>query len=171
MAERFGPDNARLTVRTGRKGAASKAGHDLLIEVGSWEATLDLESPPALTLTADSRSLRVLEGTGGVKALDEGDKTNIAKTINDEVLKGCAIEFRSSQVNRRPDGGLSVQGELELGGRRAPAAFELSNDNGRLTGTATVKQTDFGIKPYTALFGALKVADEVQITVEAQASA
>src|SRR5437763_11497862 len=63
MTQRFGSDNARLTIRTGRSGAASKAGHDLLIEVGSWQATLEPEAQPALRLTADSRSLRVLEGT------------------------------------------------------------------------------------------------------------
>jgi polyisoprenoid-binding protein YceI len=170
MSQRFGPDNARLTIKTGRKGAAAKAGHDLLIEVGSWEATLDPEAQPALTLTADSRSFRVLEGTGGVKGLDDDDKANIAKTIDDEVLKGCAIEFRSSQVDQRADGSLSVSGELELGGRRRPVAFELADQDGRLAGGATVNQTDFGIKPYTALFGALKVADEVRIAVETQAS-
>jgi hypothetical protein len=168
MAQRFGPDNARLTIRTGRTGAASKAGHDLLIEVGSWEATLDLEAQPALTLSADSRSGRVLEGTGGVKALDDDDRANIVKTIDKEVLKGCSIEYRSSQVDRRSDGSLSVTGELELGGRRGPAAFELAVDNGQLTGEATVKQTAFGIKPYSALFGTLKVADEVRIGIQAK---
>jgi hypothetical protein len=168
MAQRFGPDNARLTIRTGRTGAASKAGHDLLIEVGSWEATLDLEAQPALTLSADSRSGRVLEGTGGVKALDDDDRANIVKTIDKEVLKGCSIEYRSSEVDRRSDGSLSVTGELELGGRRGPAAFELAVDNGELTGEATVKQTAFGIKPYSALFGTLKVADEVRIGIQAK---
>ena len=167
MPEHFGPENARLTIRTGRKGAASKAGHDLLIEVGSWEATLDPDAQPALTLTADSRSLRVVEGTGGVKGLDDDDKANIAKTIDDDVLKGCAIEFRSNQLERRA-GGLSVTGELTLGSRSAPVAFELATGNGRLTGGATVKQTDFGIKPYTALFGALKVADEVRVEIDAK---
>ncbi len=167
MSQRFGPDNARLTIRTARTGAASKAGHDLLIEVGSWEATLDPAGQPALTVTADSRSLRVLEGTGGVKGLDEDDKANIAKTIDDEVLKGCAIEFHSSQVDRRPDGTLAFTGELELGGRRGPVEFDLTSRDGRLTGEATVKQTAFGIKPYSALFGTLKVADEVRIGIEA----
>jgi YceI-like domain len=166
MAQNFGPENARLTIRTGRKGAASKAGHDLLIEVGSWQATLDPDGQPALTLTADSRSFRVLEGTGGVKGLDDDDKANIAQTIDDEVLKGRAIAFRSDQVERRPDG-LGVNGELTLGDRSAPVAFDLALGNGRLTGAATVKQTDFGIKPYTALFGALKVADEVRVAIEA----
>src|ERR1700756_1184979 len=112
MSQTFGPDNARLTIRTARTGAASKAGHDLLIEVGSWQATLDPDGQPALTLTADARSPRVLEGTGGVKSLNDDDKASIAKTIDDEVLKRCAIEFRSGQVDRRPDGTLAVTGEL-----------------------------------------------------------
>jgi hypothetical protein len=167
MSQHFGPDTARLTIRTGRTGAASKAGHDLLIEVGAWQATLDLEAQPALTLIADSRSFRVLEGTGGVKGLDDDDKANIAKTIDDEVLKGCAIEFRSSQVDRLPSGSLRVTGELELGGRRAPVAFELHARDGALAGNAVLKQTAFGIKPYSALFGTLKVADEVTVAIEA----
>lgn len=168
MAQHFGPDNARLTIRTGRAGAASKAGHDLLIEVTTWQATLDLEADPALTLSADSHSLRVLQGTGGVKGLDDDDKANIAQTIDDEVLEGRPIEFRSSGVERRSDGsGLGVQGELALGDGRGPVSFELAVRDGRLTGEATVKQTAFGIKPYSALFGALKVADEVRVAIEA----
>jgi hypothetical protein len=164
----FGPENARLTVRTKRVGAASKAGHDLLIEVTSWSATLDLGGDPAATLTADASSLRVLEGTGGVMALDDDDKAGIAKTIDDEVLKGTPIEFRSSAVERGADGAPTrVEGELELAGRRHPISFELTAADGRLTGTAVVKQTDWGMKPYTALFGTLKVADEVEVAIDA----
>ena len=94
MPQWFGPENARLTVRTARTGAASKAGHDLLIEVTSWSATLDPDADPALTLSADSRSLRVLEGTGGIQALDDDDKAGIKQTIDVEVLEGTPIEFR-----------------------------------------------------------------------------
>ena len=83
MSRTFGPENATLTVRTKRTGAASKAGHDLLIEVTSWSATLDPDADLALTLTADSRSLRVIEGTGGMQALDADDRANIDQTIND----------------------------------------------------------------------------------------
>ena len=63
---RLGPHNATLTVETKRKGAAAKAGHDLVIEVTSWEAELDVAKDPAITLTADGGSLRVREGSGGV---------------------------------------------------------------------------------------------------------
>ena len=40
MARVFGPDNATLTVRTKRTGAASKAGHDLLIDVWGYNGDI-----------------------------------------------------------------------------------------------------------------------------------
>ena len=162
MSHVFGPENATLTVRTKRTGAASKAGHDLLIEVTSWSATLDPDADPALTLTADSRSLRVLEGSGGIQALGEDDKAGIEKTIDEEVLMGTAIEFRSTSL----EGG-RVEGELELAGERHPISFELAaGEDGQFAGRATLKQSDWGMKPYTALFGTLKVADEVDVAFE-----
>ena len=170
MSHRFGPDNATLTVRTKRTGAASKAGHDLLIEVTSWSATLEPDADPALTLTADSRSLRVLEGTGGIQALGDDDKAGIEKTIDDEVLEGTAIEFRSTKVELGADGNPeTVEGELQLAGERHPVRFELAvAEDGRLSGMAIVKQSDWGMKPYSALFGTLKVADEVEVSIETQ---
>ena len=164
--QNFGPDNAKLTIRTARTGGAAKAGHDLVIEVESWQATLDLEATPALTLSADSRSLRVLEGSGGIKSLTESDKGDIKKTIDKEVLKGCDIEFRSSEV-RETAGGLSVRGELSLHGKQAPVTFDLATgEEGRVSGSATVTQSAFGMKPYSALFGALKVADDVTVEID-----
>ncbi len=166
-----GPETASLTVITGKKGAASKAGHDLRMAVGAWSAQVTLSESGAgseLTLTADARSFRVLEGTGGVKPLTAEDKVNIQQTIDDDVLKGGSIAFRSTQVTARPDGsGLSVQGELDLLGTRRPLTFDLSlGEDGRVSAKAVVRQSDWGMKPYSALFGALKVADEVQVAVE-----
>ena len=42
--------------------------------------------------------------------------------------------------------------------------------DGTVSAVAVVKQTDFGMKPYSALFGALKVADEVKVTLAATLS-
>jgi polyisoprenoid-binding protein YceI len=168
-------DHGTLSVRTGRGGAAAKAGHDLLIEVGSWEGTLQLAEDPAASsvrLTADAGSMRVLEGTGGMTKLGDDDKDGIKQTIDEDILKGCTITFRSSAVRAGGDGftgGLDVDGELELLGQHAPASFALTiDDGGHVTGHATVKQTNHGIKPYSALFGTLKVADEVEVVVDAQ---
>jgi polyisoprenoid-binding protein YceI len=165
-------DHGTLSVRTGRGGGDAKTGHDLLIEVGSWEGTLQLAEDPAassVSLTADAGSLRVLEGTGGMTKLGDDDKNGIKQTIDEDILKGCTITFQSSAVRAGADGGLDVDGELELLGRHAPAAFSLTiDDGGHVTGRATVKQTNHGIKPYSALFGTLKVADEVEVAVDAQ---
>lgn len=165
---KLGPDDARLMVHTRKAGAASKAGHNLLIDVTSWSATIEAGDDPTATslqLSADSGSLHVREGKGGIQALGDEEKASIRQSIAEDVLKGGTIEFHSTSVEPSADGGpLEVHGELELLGTKKPLTFELAaGDDGRLTGTATLKQTDFGIKPYSALFGTLKVVDEVEV--------
>jgi polyisoprenoid-binding protein YceI len=62
-----------------------------------------------------------------------------------------------------------VEGDLDLLGTTRPVAFDLAaGDDGRLTGHAPLRQTDFGLKPYSALFGTLKVADEVEVAIDAR---
>jgi len=115
---KLGPDAGTLVVKTGRTGAAAKAGHDLSIEVGAWSATIeagDDSAQPRLELTAEARSLRVREGTGGLQSLGDEDKDSIKQTIDDDVLKGTAIAFRSTAVRAREDGTrLNVDGEMQL---------------------------------------------------------
>ena len=168
----LGPAQGSLRIRTKRTGAAAKAGHDLLIEVTSWSGTLEVGRDPdssSVALSADGGSLRVREGTGGIQALGDEEKEGISKTIDDEVLKRSAIEFQSTSVDGDPGGRrLRVQGELELMGRRRPTQLALEiADDGKLTGSATVKQSDWGIKQYSILFGTIKVADEVEVTIAA----
>jgi polyisoprenoid-binding protein YceI len=166
----LGPDHGTLSVKTQRTGAAAKAGHNLLIHVTSWEATLTLGEDPAessLSLNADPTSLRVIEGTGGMQSLGDDDKENIQKTINDDVLKAKGIEFRSTEVQSSGDGKLTVKGDLTLTGKTSPVSFDLTiGDDGKLSASAVVKQTNHGMKPYSALFGTLKVVDEVEVEID-----
>ena len=166
----LGPSDGTLSVNTSRTGAAAKAGHDLLIHVTAWHATLVVGADSAensLALEADPTALHVREGTGGMQKLGDDDRASIRETIDDDVLKRKPIEFRSTAVQADGDH-WTVRGELTLVGRTAPLAFHLTiGDGGTVTGSAVVKQSDWGIKPYSALFGALKVADEVVVTVEA----
>jgi polyisoprenoid-binding protein YceI len=90
-------------------------------------------------------------------------------TLTVKTAKGGAIEFRSTRVDERPGGRLDVEGELDLLGSRRPIAFALNaTADGRITGSAVVRQTNWGIKPYSALFGTLKVADDVEVRIDAQ---
>jgi polyisoprenoid-binding protein YceI len=168
---RLGPDNATLAVLTGRAGAAAKAGHDLVMRVTSWEAELVVGDDPADTtmeLSADATSLRVISGTGGMQALQDDDLANIHQTIDDEVLKRQDIRFRSTRVQTEADGGkIHAEGELTLFGATQPIAFDLVVGNaGNLRASAVVTQSAWGVKPYSALFGALKVKDEVQVVLD-----
>ena len=167
----LGPEHGTLSVLTGRTGAAAKAGHDLVIHATAWQATLTVGEDPAQTsivLEADAGSLRVREGIGGMQPLGDDDKASIQASIDDEILRRQAIAFRSTEVDTSPGGDrLRVRGELTLVGATAPLSFDLAvaGDTG-ITGSAVVKQSDWGITPYSALFGALKVIDEVEVAVD-----
>jgi polyisoprenoid-binding protein YceI len=41
-------------------------------------------------------------------------------------------------------------------------------DGGELACSAVIKQSDWGMKPYSALFGTLKVVDEVEVAIAAR---
>jgi YceI-like domain len=167
-----GPDQGQLVVTTGTAGPAARAGHDLTIIVGSWAATLTIATPGAgdtLELWADPGSFVVSAGRGGASPLSPEDMAGIAATIRQEILPRAPIRFESTQVSHTAaNDALSVTGGLELAGARRSITFELQcAEDGHLTAEIPLRQTDYGIKPYTVLFGALKVADELTISVDA----
>ena len=172
---RFGPDNASLQVRTYREGVAAKAGHDLIIAVTRWDATIEVADEPAgwtITLNADPRSLEVREGLRGVKPLTDKDRGEIRKNIDAKVLGSHPISFRSTHVRPVDESGrLVVEGELSMAGSAQPVTAELTvGDGGAIRGTIPLAQSNWGIKPYRGLMGALKVRDEVEIVIEANLS-
>ena len=60
-----------------------------------------------------------------------------------------------------------MRGDLTLLGTTHPIEFDIeADDAGKLSCVAVVKQSDWGIKPYSALFGALKVLDEVEVEID-----
>jgi polyisoprenoid-binding protein YceI len=164
---RLGPDNATLAVHTKRGGAAAKAGHDLELHVTAWEGTLDLDAGTA-ELSADATSLRVEKGEGGMQKLADEDKDSIRQTIDDDVLLKQNISFRSTVVEPAGDGRYRVEGELTLAGSTQPLSFDLVIGDGAVSGRATITQTRWGMKPFSALFGTLKVLDEVEVTLQSR---
>ena len=85
----------------------------------TWEARLDLGDEPALTLTADARSLRVREGTGTLAPLGVADIANIDVTIEVDVLKRERIVFQSTFVTRTGSSGSSWRATSISPGRHA----------------------------------------------------
>jgi polyisoprenoid-binding protein YceI len=169
----LGPEHASLEVRTYREGVAAKAGHDLVLDVTRWEATVEIAAELERTtveLTADPRSLEVRAGLRGLKPLTDRDRGEIRRNIDAKVLLGRPIGFRSGAV-RLADGEtrLVVEGDLTIAGSTRPIAATLELDgDGNVSGTIPVTQTDWGITPYRGMLGALKVRDEIEISLAAR---
>ena len=150
---------------TERTGAAAKAGHNLHFDVTSWSATVTVADDPSasvIEVTADGGSLQVIEGTGGMQSLDDDNKADIQQTLDDEILQRQPVTFRSIAGDARAAAAGAREGELTLLGATRPFAFDVRlGDDGSIGAEAVLKQTHWGIKPYSTLFGALKVVDEV----------
>jgi polyisoprenoid-binding protein YceI len=175
---KVGPDNGRVVLKTGRVGLAAKAGHDLTIEVTRWSADITVPDDgdlSAATVTAelDLGSLSVKEGTGGARPLTDSDRRDIQATIG-KILGGAGssgggaakASFRSTKVIPSSAGG-AIEGMLTLNGRSRHIRLQVTTpEPGRYRASLAIVQSDFGIKPYTGFFGALKLRDEVAVEVE-----
>ncbi len=165
----LGPQAGSLRLKTGRTGLGRRAGHDLTIEVTRWHAdivvnTADPDQSSA-TATIEAGSLAVREGTGGLKPLTDADRADIQATISDKILHTAGhpdITFTSAQVTGTTDA-FQVSGDLTILGQAHPATIHGAITAGRLRGHATITQSRWGIKPYSAFAGALRLADDIEI--------
>jgi polyisoprenoid-binding protein YceI len=172
---RIGPGSGRLLVRTSRQGFAAKVGHDLTIEVTRWSGEVDTggDDPSAASVTAtiELDSFAVREGTGGALPLTAKDKTEIDGNIRKVLASGrdTTATFTSTRVTPSGTGG-TIEGNLRLNGVERPITVRVGTDGQHHRATASVVQSEFGIKPYTAFLGALKLKDQVVVEVDVELS-
>jgi polyisoprenoid-binding protein YceI len=169
---RLTPESGELLVKTGRTGMGRRAGHDLVIEVTRWQGELivDTAKPEDSTVSVeiDVDSFEVREGLGGVKPLTPNDCAQIKKTLR-EILESepdPKITFHSTSITNSAES-WTVEGDLTIRGRTQPVTVNSVLIDERVRGGTTVKQTRWGIKPYSAFLGALKLADEVGVEFDA----
>jgi hypothetical protein len=177
----LGPGDGQVLVRTGREGLAARAGHDLTIEITGWSARVTVPDAAsggvaAATLTAelDLSALAVRQGTGGAKPLTDRDRKDIQNSARKILGQAAAASFTASLVIPSPAAagasagsalhGGAIEGTLTLRGTSRPLRLQVTSPGpGHFRGSATVRQTDFGITPYSGFFGALKLKDEVTV--------
>ena len=172
---RFGADTGRLLIRTYRTGFGSRAGHDLTIQVKVWQGTATVGAEAAassVALRIDADSFETREGRGGIKPLTDADRADIRKTIQSllDTARYRDIKFESTGL-RGAQQDLSVDGQLTIRAATHPVrvrgSIDESSGEPQLRATAQVVQSEWGIKPYSAFLGALKLRDAVDIEVEA----
>ena len=171
---KIGPGSGKLILKTSRQGLAAQVGHDLTIEVTRWSGEVVVAEDPAdssVRVTAETGSLKVLEGVGGVKPLSDRDKREIQQNArkNLDSDRHPQATFVSTRITADDRGGGTVDGTLTLLGKEHPLPLAVtSSGEGRYRATGRVVQSEYGIKPYTAFFGALKLADGVGVEVEVE---
>jgi len=169
---RLGPDRGRILLCTFRDGLAAQAGHDLTIEATRWSGELGVNdelSPAGLEVRVDLGALVVREGTGGVKPLTDRDRREIAVTMRKVLGAGQHPEavFAADKFRPDADGGGEISGTLTLRGQARPLRLQVKQTGtGRYHAETQVVQSNYGIKPYTAFLGALRVRDAVDVAVE-----
>jgi polyisoprenoid-binding protein YceI len=153
-------------------------GHRLTIVMRRWQATVGWSGgePATAQLSVDVDSLEVLRGEGGISPLKElsgPEKTLIRSNALRQLDAGRfpGISFTADSIEKSPDG-YRLAGTLQIRGRTRAQAIDLRTDDSgemwRLSSRARVRQSDFGVKPYSLLMGSLKVADDVTVSFSAQ---
>jgi polyisoprenoid-binding protein YceI len=175
MPIRLTPPEASCRVFSYREGLLSGLGHDLELEVTRFEIDVDEE---ARTVAArfDPGSLRVVralrDGTELPDALSDGDRATIERQTRQDVLDARhhpEIRFSSSAVVDA-DGGWDVAGTLALHGVERQITVRMRPEGDRMTASVRLHQADFGIRPYSALLGTLKVKPDVTVRVSVPAA-
>ena len=168
----LGPADGTLRVKTGRQGMASKVGHDLTLEAANWKATVTVDADAArseVQATIEPRSLEVIAATGGAKPVSDKDKRDIVKNIAG-LLGNNSITFQSTAVQVKTDTSVTVVGNLSIAGQGRQTTLDLTiqpdGSAAHLRGRVPLVQSSFGIKPFTAMMGALKVKDEVEVDLD-----
>ena len=152
-----------LTIHVGKTGAFSGFGHEHEVRAPIHSGTADTGPHPAVELHVDARELRVIG-----KDEPEKDRAQVQKTmLGPEVLDSehhQEIVFKSTAAEPAAPGSWTLHGNLTLRGQTRPVTMQVTLKDGRYTGEATVKQTDFGIKPPGK--AGVRAKDEVKIVFD-----
>lgn len=166
---------SRLEVKTGKSGLLGFAGHDHIIRANHPTGRIVYDP----TTPANSRvEISVL--TKNLEVLTPPDTAEIRKVteaMRTEVLfidRHPEITFVSKSVTAIK-GGFRVLGSLTISGKTRDVTVDLATtiapDTLRAKGSFSVKQTDFGIKPYKGgPGGTVRVADKVDFRLNVVAT-
>lgn len=172
-AYRILPEASRLQVHTYKGGLFGMFGHEHDIRAQAFEGTVIYNPRDA---SESSVSVRVrTDSLLVVPASDSSDIPDITRRMREEVL--CVdsfpeITFTSTAVEFQ-DSTLHLLGDLTMVGHTQPVEMDLVlkliPPVLHVQGSFTVKQTAFGIRPYSTALGTVQVKDEITFLLDVRA--
>jgi polyisoprenoid-binding protein YceI len=170
-------ERSELVVRLFKGGVAAAFAHNHVIRAAKFEggAEFDPNKPAAASIWVEVQTASLMADEpeirkrfGLPKEISEKDRQGIQATMLSpkqmDVEEYPTMKFRSTNVEEYAGGRYQITGDLTIRGETRQIVFSISADdeNGNLHGSAAIdfRQSDFGITPYSALFGAVRNRDD-----------
>lgn len=165
----FRPPEASVTVRAFKAGLLSAVGHDVELRVARFSITLEEDR---IVGEFDGTSLEVAgalrDGRVDPSAFSEKDKRDILDNVRKYTFpkhQPARIRFETVELDRT-DEGLLGEGELTIPPFTRPLRFEVVARGGRAVCEVRLHQPDWGITPFKAALGGLRIQPDLLVRVE-----
>jgi hypothetical protein len=162
----YDASSARCSVIAYKEGLLSAVGHNVRLQVDRFEVRIDDDGVEAEFEAASLRAIcAVKDGHDDHGALSDKDKDTIAGYVRKDILetgRHPRIIFRSTEFDRDEDE-IAIEGELELHGETRDIELVAAREGSEWVARVRIRQPDFGIRPFKALMGALKIKPEVDV--------
>ena len=178
---RFDAETARCTIFTYKEGLLSPIAHDLKIAVTRFSIDVQKGEDGSFALQGEFSpgSLRVVtamrDGSEAPQLLGESDRRKIEGNIANDVLEAAKypqVRFSANGLRASEPGSVvALRGELSLHGKTRPLEIKVATKADVFVGVAELHQPDFGIKPYSALLGTLRIKPDLRVEIELPRSA
>lgn len=158
----------QIRVLTFKDGLLSKVAHDLSLSLERF----DVQSDGKRVQAAMQLESLTVEGVMRKGVLDphgvsDADRQDIVANIQHKVLHTDDDPTASFSGEAAPvAGGYRVSGSLTLAGKSRDLSFDVQEASGCWRGELELQPSLWGIKPFKALMGAIKLQDRVVVRVE-----
>ena len=164
---------SQLTITLIQEGILRKVHPTHHVGVKSFSGRIQLpadENKASAELDAEAKSFVNID-----KSMSDFERSGFHKVLHEEVLasaKHPTIKFRSVSITNVQKSGdnrsFTLNGDLTLRGVTKRVAFPVKvtihGNQLRATGEEHIKQTDFGITPYSGGFGTIKIGDQLKVS-------
>jgi hypothetical protein len=170
--QRVEQSTAACQIFTYKEGILSRLAHDLRITVTSFFIDLG-DTDHFISARFNTQSLRVdcamVNGRERPDVLSLKDKDEINNNIIREVLHTKTypeIVLTSSSIKKQ-NGDYLVAGQITLHGHTRELSFKVRKEiKNRYVADVNLHLPDFGITPFSALFGAIRIKPDILVHIE-----
>ncbi len=165
---------SQITVTLKQEGLMGRLRPQHVVAVKKFSGRINLpprdETRVVVEVEAETRSLENVDQE--MSEIERREFHNVLRNVVLAADKHPGIRFSSVSVtnvrSEKGDRAFTLNGDLTLKGvtRRVslPVNVKLVKGELRATGEGKLKQTEFGITPYTGGFGTIKIGDEVKVS-------